>query len=161
MTDNKFNDRPLAIFFSIVALLGFLPGVFGMLVAIVEGFYLSQTSSGNGSTRALACYLFVCVNAFGFWLLPQYLQRARRQAACVPKATLWRLSAVNNGLLLAGSVALYAIDARHVVLQEPMASVWFAFLFGLALYAAIRSADASPAGDVDARRVVERDSTTA
>lgn len=144
MTDSRFNDRPFAIFFAIVGVLGILPALYGLLIAgLVAADDISDMVTRHGSdelVRLVVSLGFISVTIFGFWLLLQYLRRAWGCEASVSKAKLWRLAAVDNAIYLASTFGLIAVDFSAG--WAGAASIfWFTLLFGLSAGAAVLAAD--------------------
>ncbi|QDG51555.1 hypothetical protein FIV42_12605 [Persicimonas caeni] len=144
MTEFKFNDRPIAIFFAIVGVLGTLPALYGLWIAgAVTMGVVSSLVAGRGATELVHLVIslgFISVTLFGFWLLLQYVRRALGREASVSKAKLWRLSAVDNTIYFTASFAVVGINSGGGWMG--IASIlWFTLLFSLSISAAVFAAD--------------------
>lgn len=148
MTRNDYDDRSISIFFSVIGVLGIPPALYGLYTSSWLTISVIDTLTDGRTTNLQAlpmCIGFISVTLSGFWLLLQYIRRARGKQASVSQRTLWNLTTVQNTIYLLGALALFIVSlgqpgsSNVPALLTGLGVVWFSCLVMIASRAAYES----------------------
>jgi hypothetical protein len=143
MTRDDYDDKHTAILFSIVGILGVPPALYKLFtVGWLAVMSVATTVEGSMDMAGtlVVCLGIIGVTMHGFWLLWQYLKRARGKPASVSQRTLWQLTTVQNTIYLLASIAIFVMSlGASGYVWGLLASLWFSGLVWCSARAAIQS----------------------
>lgn len=127
------STRGTAMIFAIVGVIGTVPALYGLFIAIAimaERFSAFQRG-GALSEKFFVAFLIITVFGWGFSLLLQYALHIRRSRYACDPTWLWGMTCFYNALL--GTVGVITVSSKPEMVM--MVGMWFSGLCALSIRA--------------------------